>query len=187
MLLSFFFNSLALSFIRQGIGMGLKWSFKNLVSDKWSGPFFLGYIKGTVKIFSGSKQWQKVLRRPNDERKIERFFKRKWTCLQDDRDHYCHVHHSAPVNAKCVKNLNAVIVSSPRRRERIIKMSEVNIKGESLSLDEASRMFEEGFFNEDETIEFLNFVVKNNLKIASSRTIKNAILYYQRFGKIKRA
>ena len=65
-------------------------------------------------------------------------------------------------------------------------MSEIHIKGQSMSLDEASRMFEEGFFNEDETIEFLNFVVKNNLKIASSRTIKNAILYYQRFGKIKR-
>ena len=65
-------------------------------------------------------------------------------------------------------------------------MSEVNIKGESLSLDEASRMFEEGFFNEDETIEFLNFIVQNDLKKAASRTIKNAILYYQRFGKIKR-
>jgi hypothetical protein len=65
-------------------------------------------------------------------------------------------------------------------------MSEIHIKGESMSLDEASRMFEEGFFNEDETIEFLNFVVKNNLKKTSSRTIKNAILYYQRFGKIQR-
>ena len=61
-------------------------------------------------------------------------------------------------------------------------MSSYKINGKKLSLPDAVVEFEKGDLEEKDKIEFLNQVVNYGSIESSPRSIKNAIMYYVRFG-----
>ena len=61
-------------------------------------------------------------------------------------------------------------------------MSNYKINGKKLSLPEAIVEFEKGELEEKDKIEFLNQVINYGSIEDSPRSIKNAIMYYVRFG-----
>ena len=61
-------------------------------------------------------------------------------------------------------------------------MSNYKINGKKLSLPDAIVEFEKGDLEEKDKIDFLNQIINDGSIEDSPRSIKNAIMYYVRFG-----